>query len=160
MIAALLPGCTDAPTDGDAELTPESMPAEARLERASIAFEKPYGVGSPVVSAEALAGGAFPVRGGAGMVIANASWTCASGPLCQLALVVFADTELVDYVEGASPLSLVIESPGRGEYDAILYAQRSAPSVVVQAQGTLDVVVRYPAETASPEEVTDDATTP
>lgn len=161
-VAVLVAGCADDPPVADEEGAAPA-PGEAvgtASETVAIPFSKLFGVGTPVAGAEQNAGGPFRIAGGAERLMATATWSCATGPLCSLALVLFQADEIAGLAEGTSPLQLQLGHPAPGAYDAIMFADRTTVSVVVMAEGGVDIAIEYALPGDAEASIDEDAATP
>lgn len=146
LISALAAGCLDP---GDEPTQGTAAPEEEAIAPAPTAYELSGEWSLDAGYGAILVGGAAPLTGDRHMtfdamqgatVTTTSAWTCASDPLCDMALTIYdEDWELLEYVEGPSPLEVQVESPG-GEIHAVMWASYQG-SVVVDAQGTYQVII-------------------
>jgi hypothetical protein len=147
--ALLLSGCADdAP-----EAPPGSQVVEAAPEPVTTAAELPFGLqvalGSPVsnlyVSPLSQRSFSVDVPRNATLLAVDGEWTCASGPACELAVVLFDPSgEFAAAHETLGPAHVEVAEPDAGDWTVAVFASAQG-SLVVDAKGLLQVAVTHPA---------------
>lgn len=118
---------------------------------AQVATEIPFsllvGLGTPVSGTNApspvgpLRGGPFKVGDQATLLVIDADWTCLSGALCKLALVLYDDDgEVAAVVDATDAAHVELAEPDSGEWGVAMFASMEG-SAAVQAEGTIHVTV-------------------
>jgi hypothetical protein len=162
---ALFSGCLDdtppatAPSDTDPSaglpMDDVAAPAEppnttagpATTDTTDIPFTVLAELGTPVSGTNVpspvgpLRGGPFDVDEGVSLLAIDAEWTCLSGPLCTLALVLYDDQgEVTAVVDATDKAHVEVVRPASGEWGVSMFASMQG-SAVVHAEGTIHVAV-------------------
>ncbi|MGB0651833.1 MAG: hypothetical protein ACPGQL_01415 [Thermoplasmatota archaeon] len=149
-LMALLGGCLDdEPTTDDEPMFREPVaPMEAPGPfNGTFPFNLDVGVGTPAVAVHPTAGTdvsteTFSVKANATSLIATADWSCLSSPVCELALVLFHNGDVVSIHEAAAEARIELDAPAAGGWRVSMFPSMNG-SAVVMATGEMTVQVDY-----------------